>query len=1353
MIDGTEQRDRILPALKEGYFDVEELRFEQLVAMSARLASKLAYYDLDNKTEYDARGNHADDWSWAGLLRSDEALVLAQIINRNVESERSVAMQQADTGRATSLRELEHDLERWRDALADTDQGQPVSDLIRQLLEQSQSVREDGDERARFLYLVSGLIRVQQLARMQLARSFESPSHDPAAGLLIAFLQLYAKTQEQINRFADRHVDFYYEDCLHLQPRPGVPESVHLICERDAVTPEVEIHRGTQFIAPRGLDGQEVLYSADEDVIVTDAKVSALAEVRLERDKLIAPEGELNYVTRVKQTWHDADGATSPTAPSELHAIFGGTGPEDNVPTAEDARIGLAIASTVLFLKEGSRDISITLWLENTAETDLDALAKVDSHAQGRIELEEVFERFLWLERKLLTAEEISDPDLAKRLAEAARSRLLPRRERTDSDPGSCPDPGSYYDVFLTELFLLEAQRGETLTLRAGRLFSRWLLTKWDRDFDWLNDEELERVRGQWPRLSQFLNGKKLDLGKPGRFDIASGAAFRLLGRTQRTTSEREDREQSSLDPLSLFRAKGKPQREAIFNELLNNIFEVSLTTATGWYRAENALVVRPQQRAGRSRSGLEILVNLKPDVPPIIGYTPELHGEDWATSLPVVRVRLRSDAGLYPYSLFEDVVLDVIDLSVDVEGVRDVVLASDLGMLDPSKPFQPFGPLPRVGSYFTVGSPEVACKNPASFKINLEWGGLPQDRGGFTKYYEGYDSAFDSNEMFKAAVSVLRDGSWQPQATNGQTLSLFHSEEVSGQIANRNVLAVDENALRSYFRSTAAMLTVDGPELAPDAANGLIRLQLTAPAYAFGHQEHPSVLTRTAKQSLKRKREKHVPNPPYTPVVQRVSIDYRAQSSIRLDVESRQGGADAGDKVFHLHPFGIHQIFPGREVSPPLMPRYESGGNLFIGLRAADLKGSLTMLFHFRDVADLLRIGRDRRFEWAYLADNQWKRLESKRILSDTTQQFVTTGIITLDVPEEITFDNTILPAGLFWLRISDRSAFDAFNALYSVQAQALKATRIRTVAGGELSRHGTAMVPDTSLPGLLGVTQIGDAFGLRRAESRESMRARVGERLRHKNRAQTPWDYERLVLERFPQVKKAKCYMSTQANSGSREADEATADDAVPPGNVVIVVLPNLQSVPAFKRGVSPGLNNVQLLRIEEYLRSVAPPSCRIAVSNPVYERIQVRCTVRLAPGCPVGDSVKRIEQVIVESISPWHDSGYSPSRFDWSILAEDLEGGVGNLDCVESVAELSLIQIVGDDENFHLFNARNQRRVKPSLPGSIAIPTDWHIIQLAGDAAVDAAKNTGIAHMKLGDTFIIGGLGRPDGLGHGT
>ena len=47
-------------------------------------------------------------------------------------------------------------------------------------------------------------------------------------------------------------------------------------------------------------------------------------------------------------------------------------------------------------------------------------------------------------------------------------------------------------------------------------------------------------------------------------------------------------------------------------------------------------------------------------------------------------------------------------------------------------------------------------------------------------------------------------------------------------------------------------------------------------------------------------------------------------------------------------------------------------------------------------------------------------------------------------------------------------------------------------------------------------------------RSEALEYYR-RISERLRHKNRAITSWDYEQIILENFPEVFKVKCLNST--------------------------------------------------------------------------------------------------------------------------------------------------------------------------------------------------------------------------------
>ena len=44
--DGVDRQNRLIPALREGYFNVDEMSFEDLVELSVDFASNLSYYNL-----------------------------------------------------------------------------------------------------------------------------------------------------------------------------------------------------------------------------------------------------------------------------------------------------------------------------------------------------------------------------------------------------------------------------------------------------------------------------------------------------------------------------------------------------------------------------------------------------------------------------------------------------------------------------------------------------------------------------------------------------------------------------------------------------------------------------------------------------------------------------------------------------------------------------------------------------------------------------------------------------------------------------------------------------------------------------------------------------------------------------------------------------------------------------------------------------------------------------------------------------------------------------------------------------------------------------------------------------------
>src|SRR5262245_33292160 len=71
MLDGTQQNDRFPAALQEGYFRVDELDFDDRVAMSAALGAQLTFFDLQRMPS----------GTWGEMFAADEALALARIMS------------------------------------------------------------------------------------------------------------------------------------------------------------------------------------------------------------------------------------------------------------------------------------------------------------------------------------------------------------------------------------------------------------------------------------------------------------------------------------------------------------------------------------------------------------------------------------------------------------------------------------------------------------------------------------------------------------------------------------------------------------------------------------------------------------------------------------------------------------------------------------------------------------------------------------------------------------------------------------------------------------------------------------------------------------------------------------------------------------------------------------------------------------------------------------------------------------------------------------------------------------------------------------------------------------------------
>lgn len=1262
--DGTDQDERIAAALQPGYFNVDELTFEALLAMGAEFAAKVNFYNLRNKV----------DGNWGELFSADEAVIMAMILSSDLQR------LEADFSRSysTGLEELALYVYQqavkfnfWLTRLnaAEQGDGQGLGQKIAALVEEKLIVElhtlgtivsrlkngsstmadidfaifsghwalgiEAGRQRhfpqAKMVATENGTLTRQQLRTVfytffnaisylksitpiYLQESLGSQLHDPATGLFMAFIKLYQRAQQKLNSFTQRHLDFYYSDILGVTPQAALPESLYLHFEAEAGAKALLIAKGSEFSAGKDDTLREIVYRSNNDLWLTDARVVSLCTLYLQRDELLSPEYELGYVSRIKS--NKIELPTTTTAEGELHAwpLFGAEKPGMTTESASDANIGFAITSPLLLLKEGERRIEISVILGDT----VDANALLMTSLLGRASSEHEF----------------------------------------------------------IKLF--------------GRMMSRYLFN----NDGWLNetikDEVIAKADSLLSKVSadevrQLLNQERLDL----------------------------------------------------FYKLFKKIFTLKLTGRDGWIEVVDYLVTPFSTGGARAAMGFKLLFSLGHEVGAITPYRSDIHGDGFDATGPLLQCCINPHSNFYPYSLFHDLLLQRIEIDVEVIGLKSLQAYNNHGQLDPSKPFLPFGPLPSTNSFFVVGAHEIATKMVTDLNLVLEWAELPAD--GFERHYGGYGSAY-KNGGFKVDFATLADGVWQPkEVCDRPRQSLFATAPEGGGVDAHARLNV---AVLKYSKSVDANLPEEMFAYDIAAREGFFKLSLVEPITAFGHRDYPALLTELLSENARRKKPLPIPNPPYTPMLNRISLDYRARAVVDM-IQGRSEQKGVASEFYHIHPFGIEKVERATaEKSAFLMPQYGYEGNLFIGLSASQLAGTLTLFFHLaEDMAEEMA-PESNAINWFYLCDNRWKPLEKVQILSDSTDGFLSSGVVTLNIPSEISRHNSVMPDNIFWLRASTRRDMLSFCSAYSVQAHAVKLTHHTGNNRSAQTKIADAAKWQTmvSIPGVGRITQAGKRLAGTPGETRQQLITRVSEQLHHKNRASTPRDYERLILQQFSSVYKVKCFPN-MVSSGSYPR----------PGHLLIVVVPYLRQ--GERQGCPKAMmNSVELGRIRKFVQHLASPFATIEVRNPSYEQVQVRCSVKFKSEAMGGHYLNRLDKAVADYICPWEKTGYK-ARFGWSIRQKDIESYIRGLEYVEYVTNFSMLHITEDGKGgYYLYDSANTSAVTPDssrevvirqrYPWSLAVPAKHQFIEMIQTISPINAEVTGVNELEIGGTFIISG-----------
>lgn len=440
------------------------------------------------------------------------------------------------------------------------------------------------------------------------------------------------------------------------------------------------------------------------------------------------------------------------------------------------------------------------------------------------------------------------------------------------------------------------------------------------------------------------------------------------------------------------------------------------------------------------------------------------------------------------------------------------------------------------------------------------------------------------------------------------------------------------------------------------------------------------------------------------------VSISYQSEAAVPAALywlDFLGGYSKIREDKFSIVPLNILPSFEKPiEVTPTKDTEgatKTADGNLRLGFEALQPGQTLSLLFHFAEgTGNPDKIAPDE-IVWSYLRQNQWIRIPPQFILMDETLGLRQTGIVRLQIPADINNQNTLAIGqdgrrDLYWLQVSatenseEDVSVDALPELIDIFPQA--ATAVFQNNQNEVAHLENGLPAQTIAqlryrdPNVSKVEQPFVSFDGRLPEGtdRHAYYRRIHERLRHRQRAITLWDYERIILEAFPKVAIAKCLTHTRDI------------DVLRPGFVTLGVVPYPERMQG-NHTYYPIFNAGFLETIERYLNrhnsyfvsgqgggvvcccahDADDCGCDhdgdLLIRNALFEPVRLQVCVKFRKGKDEFYYKKQLNEDLKNFLAPWAVNSQTPLLFGTKIYTVELLRFLENLDYIDVVMGLKV------------------------------------------------------------------------------
>ena len=496
----------------------------------------------------------------------------------------------------------------------------------------------------------------------------------------------------------------------------------------------------------------------------------------------------------------------------------------------------------------------------------------------------------------------------------------------------------------------------------------------------------------------------------------------------------------------------------------------------------------------------------------------------------------------------------------------------------------------------------------------------------------------------------------------------------------------------------------------------------------------------------------------PYTPRASKATINYQASVSFETTAVTEQSERQQQHQLIHLHPLGHSHISEsGSAFHRTLVKQSDDNGYLDLTLMDITPPDEISIFFKIASI-DRVTVNINSTVKWYWLSEQGWSEFFTARqgveenepvIISDSTNELLNDGILRLKVPEnlykEIDSDGNALyhiQARFSGVKDELSCVNDELSGVNDELPRYSKITAIHTqvitatFANPEqypihLEQSLAANTIESTLEDIDEITEVLQpyiSFDQRPVESQSHFYTRTSERLRHKDRAIAAWDYERLILEEFPQLHLVRAIRPKHDTNSVQCGDYA----------VNLVVVPKVTDSSILQPQVPLFLKK----EIKEFICQKCPPWVTLSVLDPVYLEVKFTIKVNLHSDVNSGHSMQILNDKLVEFFNPWN----SPELIDSPELNKKTANGeqIYLTDAADLINQLPFIKklfYIKATSRLSSGNSSNIEEgimIKPSSANVIVVPATKHDIELLGtDIPV---VYDGVNTMKIGYDFTV-------------